>query len=127
MKCFEMEQSFLFSFLDNLSYCHYMTTRLPESEFPLWTIGWLYPYDSILQPIFDKYLLELSETGLFDKIMSTVIEKKQECLDDPVIEVDFRFVNVIFYLLITGVCLALIIFILESYGFDFLKKDLIWP
>ena len=127
MKCFEMQQSFLFSFLDNLSYCDYMTTPLPESEFPLSTIGWLYPYDSILQPIFDKYLLELSESGLLNKIMSTVIEKKQDCQEKTVIEVDFQFVNVIFYLLITGVCLALIIFILERYGLDFLKKEIIWP
>ena len=104
-----------------------MTTRLPESEFPLSKIGWLYPYDSILQPLFDHYLLELSETGLFDKIMNTIVEKKQDCPAETIIEVNFLFVNVIFYILVIGVCLALIIFFFEKNGFDFLKKEMIWP
>ena len=56
-----------------------MTTYLPESEFPQSRNGWFDPYDSILQLLFDKYLLSLFESGVFKRIMETHDSKKLEC------------------------------------------------
>ena len=105
-----------------------MGTYLPTSDFYPSTVGWFYPYDSILQPIFDRYLLELFESGVYERIKNTKMDIQQTaCQIEPVVEVGFPFVMVIFFILIGGVSLSLLIFVLEKNGIDFLKKEIRWP
>ena len=105
-----------------------MRTYLPISDFPVGTVGWFYPYDSILQPIFDRYMLEIFESGVYERIMDTKIGmKKTACQNEPVVKVDFPFVMAIFCILLGGVSISLLILVLELMGIDFLKKDIRWP
>ena len=66
------------------------------SDFPLSAVGWFYPYDSILQPLFDKYMLELFENGVFNRIVDTIHEKQPDCPAETVPKVNFSFVIIIF-------------------------------
>ena len=110
-----------------MSICNYLQTYLPESEFPLSRNGWFYPYDSILQPLFDKYLLSLFESGVFKRIMETHDSKKLECPVKPIVLVDLPFVLGIFCILVGGVILSMLTFLLERNGFEFLKKGFNCP
>ena len=110
-----------------MSICNYLQTYLPESEFPLSRNGWFYPYDSILQPLFDKYLLSLFESGVFKRIMKTHDSKKLECPVKPIVLVDLPFVLGIFCILVGGVILSMLTFLLERNGFEFLKKGFNCP
>ena len=108
-----------------LSNCDYMQTSI--SDFPTSTVGWFYPYDSILQPIFDKYMLELFENGVFDKIEDTILAKQPNCPAETVPKVNFSFVTIIFFILFCGAMFSLMILLLEKNGLFFLKRDMIWP
>ena len=99
---------------------------MPESEFPKSENGWFYPYDSILQPMFDRYLLSLFESGVFKRIMETD-SKDLECPVKPIVLVDLPFVLVVFCILLSGVILSMLTFLLERNGFEFLKKDFNCP
>ena len=110
-----------------MSICNYLQTYLPKSEFPQSRNGWFYPYDSILQPLFDEYLLSLFENGVFKKIMETHDSKKLECPVKPIVLVDLPFVLVIFCILFSGVILSMLTFLLERNGFELLNKDFNCP
>ena len=112
---------------DNLSRCDYMQTYLPKSEFPSLPNGWFYPYDSILQPLFDKYLLELFETGVFNKVLNNFHTKKLDCPVEDYAKVELSFIIVIFYAFLGGVFLSLLTFLFERNGVEFFKKDFKWP
>ena len=109
-----------------MSKCNYSQTYLPEGEFPKSASGWFYPYDSILQPLLDRYLLSLFESGVFKRIMETD-SKDLECLVKPIVLVDLPFVLVIFCILLGGVILSILTYLFERNGFEFLKKDFNCP
>ena len=104
-----------------------MQTYLPESEFPSLPNGWFYPYDSILQPLFDKYLLELFETGVFNKVLNNFHTRKLDCPVEDYAKVELSFIIVIFYAFLGGVLLSLLTFLFERNGVEFFKKDFKWP
>ena len=110
-----------------MSICNYLQTYLPESEFPQSRNGWFEPYDSILQLLFDKYLLSLFESGVFKRIMKTHDSKQLECPVKPIVLVDLPFVLGIFCILVGGVILSMLTFLLERNGFELLKKDFNCP
>ena len=109
-----------------MSKCNYLQTYLPEVEFPKSASGWFYPYDSILQPLLDRYLLSLFESGVFKRIMETD-SKDLECPVKPIVLVDLPFVAGIFCILLGGVILSMLTFLLEKNGFETLKKDFNCP
>ena len=109
-----------------MSKCNYSQTYLPEAEFPKSASGWFYPYDSILQPLLDRYLLSLFESGVFKRIMKTDA-KDLECPVKPIVLVDLPFVLVTFCILLGGVILSMLIHLFERNGFEFLKKDFNCP
>ena len=109
----------------NLSNCDYMQTSMPD--FPLSSVGWFYPYDSILQPMFDKYMLELFENGVFDRIVDTILTKQPDCPAETVPKVNFSFVTIIFFILFGGAILSFLILLLEKNGWFSLKSDINWP
>ena len=46
---------------------------VPLKDFKPVTIGWMYPKNSLLQELFDKYMLELSQAGVIQKILSQFV------------------------------------------------------
>ena len=89
--------------------------------------GWFYPYNSILQPLFDKYLLELFETGVFNKLLEDFNDKNLDCPAESYVKVELSFVIVIFCIFLGGVILSVVIFLFERNGVELLKKDFKWP
>ena len=114
-----------FYLTDNLSRCDYLQTYLPTSDFPSHAIGWLYPYDSILQPLFDKYLLELLQSGIFNKLSDSYHNVNHlDCPTEPYAKVEFSFIIVILIIFLIGVLLSLVILCLERNGVDLLGKNM---
>lgn len=78
------------------------------------TQGWMYPKNSILQPMFDKFMLELTENGVLEQIESTFF-RKATCPDtQEFTEIDFDFVKLLFTLLSCGIVVAIIVLIWEK-------------
>ena len=48
---------------------------VPLKDFKPVTIGWMYPKNSLLQELFDKYMLELYQTGVIQKIENSFAVK----------------------------------------------------
>lgn len=76
--------------------------------------GWMYPKNSILQPMFDKFMLELAENGVLENIESTFF-RKSTCPDTQAfIEIDIDFVKLLFALLSCGIAIAIFVLIWEK-------------
>ena len=88
-------------------------------------MAWMFPFHSMLQPIFDQYMFEISEAGLVDRIQQFYRPMLPTCSAEKYNEVDFNFVLVVFGMLGVGVVLAVIVFVLELFGFEVLST--IWP
>lgn len=74
----------------------------------------MYPKNSILQTLFDKYMLELVENGVLEHI-ENFFNSKATCTDSQEftgIEIDF--VKILFVLLFCGMAAAIVILILEK-------------
>lgn len=89
-----------------------MTVPMKEHK-PL-TNGWMYPKNSLLQPLFDQYMLELYQTGIVKKI-----EKKHTietfCTEgNGYIMISFGFVKILFIVLSVGVSISVIIALFEK-------------
>ena len=103
--------------LDGIDYaefdkCDIMTVPMKEHK-PL-TNGWMYPKNSLLQPLFDQYMLELYQTGIVKKI-----EKKHTietfCTEgNGYIMISFGFVKILFIVLSVGVSISVIIALFEK-------------
>ena len=86
------------------------TLFIPLEEFkPAKTVGWMYPKNSILQPMFDRYKLKLYQNGVIKKLHDTFLPMPKCNYKQPFFPVNFDFVAMIFYLLIIGSTLAIII------------------
>ena len=78
--------------------------------------GWLYPKNSILKPIFDRYLVKLGQSGV-DKRLQHIFfnfEDNLNCQSDYE-EVGLKITKFLFWLLSIGVVIALMIFLLEAF------------
>ena len=83
-------------------------------EYKPYTSGWMYPKNSLLQPLFDQYMLELYQTGIVQKI-----EKKHTietfCTEgNGYIMISFGFVKILFIVLSVGVSISVIIALFEK-------------
>ena len=79
-------------------------------------LGWMYPKNSMLQPLFDQYMKQLHEHGILSKIFHT---KEKSCPTDPTIQISFDFVKILFLILCIGILMALLTLCAEffvSYG-----------
>ena len=75
--------------------------------------GWMYPKDSILQTLFDNYMLELIQSGVAEQISQTFF-KKQVCpASQELTEIGIDFVKSIFVILSCGIMTSIFISIME--------------
>lgn len=91
--------------------------KAPIQGVPNFPESWMYPRDSILQPLFDTYWIELIEFGIFDGITRKYQTPEHLCLSDDTEAVNFSFVLLLFIILSVGICGSLIIFTLEMLKF----------
>lgn len=94
----------------------------PMQGFRTRTSGWMFPKNSILQPMFDKYKLKLYQNGVIKKLHETFLPMPKCNHEQPFFPVNFDFVAMIFYVLIMGSILAIIIGIGEKMKAIFLNK-----
>ena len=74
----------------------------------------MYPKNSLLQELFDKYMLELYQTGVIQKIENSFPLSKM-CLDEEgFTQMEFDYVRIFFVLLSIGLFLALVIGLYEN-------------
>ena len=110
----------ILSFLDDfkmkleneMDYCLFDHQEI-EGIPAIW-VGWMYPYDSMLQPLFDKFTFEIFQ-GI-QKIHSRYTFNSYHCnnLEEDFHPVNFGFVQILFYILISGAVLSLSILVIEK-------------
>ena len=103
----------MFIVSDNLDRCIFGLHTLPE--FPKPPLGWLFPRNSILKPLFDRFFLWKKEHGVIQKLYDDQYKHKTECTDEPFNAIDFQTVALLFALLSVGLILAIISFAVERY------------
>ena len=103
----------MFIVSDNLDRCIFGLHTLPE--FPKPPLGWLFPRNSILKPLFDRFFLWKKEHGVIQKLYDDQYKHKTDCTDEPFNAIDFQTVALLFALLSVGLILAIISFFVERY------------
>ena len=78
------------------------------------TNGWMYPKHSLLQPLFDQYMLELYQTGIVQRIEKSHTIQNFCGEGDGYIRISFGFVEILFIVLSVGVSTAIIIALCEK-------------
>ena len=99
--------------------CDFDHVDLPE--FNKGKTAWMYPQNSMLQPIFDKALFEMDESGVLARHDPMNGIAGRFCSNTEFIQVDFGFTAVIFILITSGAILSILIFIGELI-WSILKK-----
>ena len=75
---------------------------VPIEEFRSRTNGWMYPKNSILQPMFDKIMLKLYQNGVMEKLKEKYLPKPICNKQKSYPQVDFEFTKLIFFILFFG-------------------------
>ena len=78
------------------------------------TIGWMYPKNSLLQELFDRYMLELYQTGVIQKIENSFALSKMCDEEAGFTQMGFDYVRLFFVLLSIGLVLAMVIGLYEK-------------
>ena len=104
---------------DIVSYCDFLEVTFESTyDIPPMRQGWIYPINSMLQPIFDQFMTEVLITGVFDRIKTNLTPTYPACQSDEMVPIDINFVAIIFVLLAIGVLISILLFILEKFGFN---------
>ena len=90
-------------------------------------MGWMYPYHSMLQPLFDKYMLELYQSGTVDRIVKYYDPETETCNEEHYQQITIDFVLIAFICLWIGIGASIVIIILEKCGVNALKNPIEWP
>ena len=113
-------------FSDNVSYCDFLEVTFESTfDIPPMPQGWIYPINSMLQPIFDQFMVEVLKTGVYDRIKTNLRPPNPTCQSNGMGPIDINFVAILFILLAIGVIIAILLFILEKFGIncDIFKTD----
>ena len=95
--------------------CKFASTKI--KEFPDFEAGWFYPKNSIIQPLFDHFWMELDEKGIIDQILAFYWKgTKPECTSKEIVQVDLTLVQIIFALLSLGIAISCLLFVLEFFN-----------
>ena len=77
--------------------------------------GWIYPKNSLLQPLFDKYMLKLYQNGIIKRIEDFHTARKYCNENNGYLIIQFGFVKILFILLLIGISTALLIGLYEKF------------
>ena len=87
-------------------------------------ISWMYPKNSMLKSVFDHFMLEFYEEGIYDRLKR---KNPQICQSDNFMPVDWKFVISLFVILFLGICLSLCTVVLERGGIAIFGNFDQWP
>ena len=76
--------------------------------------GWMYPKNSLLQELFDKYMLKLYQTGVIKGIENSISPPTICAEETGFTQMGFDYVRLFFAVLSIGLILAIIIGIYEK-------------
>ena len=106
-------------FADNVSYCDFLEVSFESTyDVPQMRQGWIYPHNSMLQPIFDQFMVEVLNAGVFDRIKTNLRIPRPTCQAHGMVPIDINFVAILFVLLAIGVLISILLFILEKFGLN---------
>ena len=74
----------------------------------------MFPFNSMLQPIFDQYMLELYQSGVIDRILQFYEPKLETCEMEEIHSVDINFVILAFKIILFGIILSLLFVAMEK-------------
>ena len=86
-------------------------------ELPKNKIGWLFPNNSILRPLFDRFFMKHRENGVIAKLKREFMKNEVTCPTEPFNQIDFKTLGVLFGLLLSGILLALFTIGIEKARF----------
>ena len=97
----------------DLDPCLFGRHKIPElADKP---IGWLYPNNSILRILFNRYTMELQESGVFHQLQKRHFPKKSTCPAVPFHRIDLGTVTIVFVIFMFGFLMSLLTFLTEKY------------
>jgi hypothetical protein len=76
-------------------------------------VGWMFPKHSILPELFDIFTKKIEASGLIHYIENHYLSHKDCGTQQPKVVVGFELVGILFYILITGIVLAIILALIE--------------
>ena len=80
--------------------------------------GMMFPYNSMLQPLFDKYMHHIYELGVYKRLFNEYMPSVPICdTNHQSFQVDFSFVQFLFITLLSGVVASIIIACIEKISF----------
>ena len=88
--------------------------KVPLKEFRTTTVGWMYPKDSMLQPMFDRFMRQLYRNGVIYKINNKYLQKQAVCKDDGYPRTGFDVIGILFLVLLIGISTSIIVAIVEK-------------
>ena len=91
--------------------CDFISVKIPD--IPAMGFGWMYPYNSMLQLLFDDFTLSLVETGIYSQLDQRYESSNSNCEKDNFTQVDFNFVTIMFNLLALGIIISIILLLFE--------------
>ena len=92
--------------------------KVPMKEFRTTTVGWMYPKDSMLQPMFDRFMRQLYRNGVIYKINNKYLQKEAVCKDDGYPQTGFDVIGILFLVLLIGISTAIILALYEKIKFS---------
>ena len=96
----------------NLDFCKFDTHL--EFGIPKVPGGYMYPFDSMLQPLFDRYMMTLNERGQIDEIFKKYMPKVPNCeLNSNFQPVNFGFVQILFIFVCIGIFSGSVLLLFE--------------
>ena len=98
-----------------------------KNYLPPTPLGWFFPDNSMLQPIFDKFFIQLFEEGVYNRIKQKIKPHQVDCPTENLAAVQFKFLIMIFASLALGILASLFIFIMEIKGLTDLIQTIVWP
>ena len=109
-----------FFLTDDLDPCLFGTHAL--QEIPATSIGWLFPKNSILKPLFDWFYRRKREHGVVQKLYEESFKDKIGCsADAPFNSIDIQIVALLFLVLSVGIVLAVIMLSFEKTNFTIFR------
>lgn len=99
--------------------------QVPFSEIGPFQHAWMYPKNSVLQPIFDRVFFEMGEKGISSKIAEPYKASNQGVCEtgNELIQVNLSFVGIVFTILCVGVGLCILVLIMEHvWSFKFTRQ-----
>ena len=93
--------------------------KIPMEEFRTTTVGWMYPKNSMLQPLFDRFMKKLYSNGVIYKINMKYLKKESICGDGGYPQAGFDVIGVLFLILLIGISFSMILAIIEKMKWNY--------